>query len=64
MRDISKAILFQKWAAEDYADARERFDGPDRNALRDYIKTSQFYASVYAKVAREAMGITDEEIAS
>ncbi len=61
MRDLSKAILFQKWAAEDYADARERQARPDRNALRDYIKTSQVYAAVYAKVAREAMGITDDD---
>lgn len=61
MRDLSKAILFQKWAAEDYADARERLDGPDRNALRDYIKTSQVYAAVYAKKARELMGITDDD---
>lgn len=61
MRDLSKAIQMQGWAAEEYADGRSRRDGPDRDALLYYIAENQSWGSWFSRKAREAMGITDAD---
>ena len=59
MTDFFRVLQMQRWAAEEYADARERQSGPDRNALLDYITTSQICGAKYAAKARELMGISE-----
>ncbi len=61
MRDLSKAIQMQGWSAQEYADARERRDGPHRDILRDYILDNQKWGAWDSRLAREAMGITDDD---
>lgn len=61
MADLSKAIQMQEFAAEDYADARDRFAGPDRDALIPYIVGGQDWAAWFSHKAREAIGITEKD---
>lgn len=61
MRDLSKAIQMQEWSAQEYADARERRAGPHRDILLDYIADNQKWGAWNSRLAREAMGITDDD---
>lgn len=61
MRDLSKAIQMQEWSAQEYAAARERRDSPHGSILREYCLDNQKWGAWDSRLAREAMGITDDD---
>lgn len=61
MRNVFEIRRLQRYAAEEYADGRERRDGPHAFYLRDYIDFSFSFGAKLAAQARAAMNITDQD---
>ncbi|TLX12107.1 hypothetical protein [Rhizobium sp. MHM7A] len=61
MRNFFEIRRLQQYSAEEYADGRERRDGPHAVYLRDYIEFSFSYGAKLAAQARAAMNVTDAD---
>lgn len=61
MRDLFEAPRLQQYAAEEYADGRERRDGPHARHLLDYIEFSFSYGAKLSAEGRRLMGISEAD---
>ncbi|QIG70441.1 hypothetical protein EVB88_057 [Rhizobium phage RHph_N28_2] len=61
MRNLYEIRRLQQYAAEEYADGRDRRDGPYARYVQDYVEFSFRYGAKLAARARAAMNITDSD---